>query len=95
MNMTLFTKIIYLKSGWQNQQRNKFEIVHYHYPARHTKNKFIKTKLFLKTIKFAISSHGPPTWNNVIDKDTKTITSIPPFKRRLKKYLFYPREKQK
>ena len=87
MNMTLFTKIMFLKSGCHSQQKEKFEIVHHHYPTRQSENNFIKPKTFIKTTKSAISSHGPPIGNNLIDKDTKTKTSTPPCKRRLKNHL--------
>ena len=66
---------------------NKFEIVHHHYPTRHSENNFIEPKIYFKATKFAISSRGPRLWNSLTDKDTKTITSTPLFKRRLKNHL--------
>ena len=66
---------------------NKFEIVHHHYQTRHSENNFIKPKIYFKATKFAISSRGPRLWNSLTDKDIKTITSTPLFKRRLKNRL--------
>ena len=66
---------------------NNFEIVHHHYPTRHSEYNFIEPKIYFKTTKFAISSRGPRLWNILIDKDTKAITSTPPFKRKLKNHL--------
>ena len=66
---------------------NKFEIVHHHYQTRHSENNFIEPKIYFKATKFAISSRGPRLWNSLTDKDIKTITSTPLFKRRLKNHL--------
>ena len=66
---------------------NKFEIVHHHYPTRHSENNFIEPKIYFKATKFAISSRGPRLWNSLTDKDIKTITSTPLFKKRLKNHL--------
>ena len=65
---------------------NKFEIVHHHYPKRHSENNFIVPKINFKATKFAISLHGPRLWNSLTDKDTKAITSTPLSKRKLKKH---------
>ena len=54
---------------------NKFEIVHYHYPKKHSENIFIEPKIYFIATKFPISSRGPRLWNSLTDKDTKTITS--------------------
>ena len=61
----------------------KFEIVHYHYPTKHSENNFTEPKIYFKATKFAISSRRPRLWNSLTDKDTKTITSTPLFKRKL------------
>ena len=66
---------------------NKFEIVHHHYQTRHSENNFIEPKIYFKATKFAISSRGPRLWNSLTDKDIKTITSTPLFKRSLKNHL--------
>ena len=66
---------------------NKFEIVHHHYQTRHSENNFVEPKIYFKATKFAISSRGPRLWNSLTDKDIKTITSTPLFKRRLKNHL--------
>ena len=66
---------------------NKFELVHHNYQTRHSENNFIEPKLYFKTTKFAISSRGPRLWNSVTDKHTKTLTSTPLFKRKLKEHL--------
>ena len=66
---------------------NKFEIVHNHYPTRHNENNFIEPKICFKATNFAISSCGSRLWNSLTDKDRKTITSTPLFKRRLKDHL--------
>ena len=66
---------------------NKFEIIHCHCPTKHSENNFIEPQIYFKATKFAISSRGPPLWNSLTDKDTKTITSAPAFKRRLKNHL--------
>ena len=66
---------------------NKFEIVHHHYPTRHSENNFIEPKIYFKATKFAISSHGSGLWNTLTDKDTKTVTSTQLFNRRLKNHL--------
>ena len=66
---------------------NKFEIVHHHYQTRHSENNFIEPKIYFKATKFAISSLGPRLWNSLTDRDIKTITSTPLFKRRLKNHL--------
>ena len=66
---------------------NKFEIVHHHYPTRHSENNFIEPKMYFKATKSAISSGGPRLWNSLTDKDTTTVTSTPLFKRRLKNDL--------
>ena len=66
---------------------NKFEIVHHHYPTKHSENNFTEPKIYFKATKFAISSRGPRLWNSLTDKDTKTITSTPLFKRKLKNHL--------
>ena len=66
---------------------NKFEIVHHHYQTRHSENNFIEPKIYFTATKFAISSRGPRLWNSLTDKDIKTITSTPLFKRRLKNHL--------
>ena len=66
---------------------NKFEIVHYQYLTRHSENNFIEPEIYFKATKFAVSSRGPRLWNSLTDKDTKTITLIPLFKRRLKNHL--------
>ena len=60
---------------------NQFEIVHHHYPIRHSKNTFTDPTISLKATKFAISSRGPHLWNSLIDKDAKTITPTPIFKK--------------
>ena len=66
---------------------NKFEIVHHHYPTRHSENKFIEPKIYFKATKIAISSHGPRLWNTLTDKDTKIVTSTLLFNTRLKNHL--------
>ena len=66
---------------------NKFEIVHHHYPTRHSENSFTEPKIHFMATKFAISSRGPRLWNSLTNKDTKTITSTPLFKRKLKNHL--------
>ena len=66
---------------------NKFEIVCHHYPTRHSENNFIEPKVYFKATKFAMSSRGLRVWNSLTDKDTKTITSTPLFKRKLKNHL--------
>ena len=66
---------------------NKFEIVHYHYPTKHSENNFTEPKIYFKATKFAISSRRPRLWNSLTDKDTKTITSTPLFKRIFKNHL--------
>ena len=66
---------------------DKFEIVHHHYPVRHSKNDFIEPKVYFKATKFAISSRGPRLWNSLTDKETKTITSTQLFKSKLKNHL--------
>ena len=63
---------------------NKFEAAHHHYPTRHSENNFIEPKTYFKSTKFAISPRGPRLCKSFMDKDTKTITSTPLFKRRLK-----------
>ena len=64
---------------------NKFEIVHHHYPTRHSGNNFIEPKIYFKATKIAISSHGPRLWNTLTD--TKIVTSTQLFNRRLKNHL--------
>ena len=64
--------------------QNKFEIVHHLYPTRHRENNFIEPKIYFKVTKFGISSRGRRLQNNLTDKETKTITSISFFKRKLK-----------
>ena len=66
---------------------NEFEIIHHHYPKRHSENNFTEPKIYFKATKFAISSRGPRLWNNLTDNETITITSIPLFKRKLKNHL--------
>ena len=66
---------------------DKFEIVHHHYPVRHSENNFIEPKVYFKATKFAISSRGPRLWNSLTDKETKTITSTQLFKSKLKNHL--------
>ena len=44
---------------------NKFEIVHHHYPTRHSENNFIEPKIYFKATKFAISLRGPRLWNSL------------------------------
>ena len=66
---------------------NRFEIVHHHYPTRHSENNFIEPKIYFKDTKSAISSREPRLWNSLTDKDAKTITSTSLFKRKLKNHL--------
>ena len=73
---------------------NKFEIVHHHYSTRHSENNFIEPKIYFKTTKFAISSCRLRLWNSLTDKDTKTVTSTPLFKRRLKNHLIKKKMQQ-
>ena len=66
---------------------DKLEIVHHHYPTRHSENNFIEPKIYFKATKVAISSSGPCLCNSLTDQDTKTITSTTLFKRKLKNHL--------
>ena len=47
---------------------NKFEIVHHHYPIRHSENNFIEPKIYFKATKSAISSRGSRVWKALLIK---------------------------
>ena len=64
-----------------------FEILNHHYPTTHSENSFTETKIYFKATNFEISLRGPHFLNSLTDKDAKTITSTPLFKRRLKNHL--------
>ena len=66
---------------------HRFEIAQLHYPTMYGENNFIERKIYFKATKLSISSRGPCLWNNLTDRDTKTITSTLLFKRKLKNHL--------
>ena len=83
----IITIIIQNNNTTPEALENKFEIVHHYYPTRHSKNNFIKPKIYFNITKFATSSRGACLWNSLIDKDTKTINLTPVFERKLKNHL--------
>ena len=64
-----------------------FTEIKHKYQTRHSKNNFVKPRMFLKSTSFIMTYRGPKLWKDFQPQEFKNIPSIKVFKTSLKKFL--------
>ena len=64
--------------------KTKFQLIHHKYPSRYSTNNFIEPKVYSKSTSFSVTYRGPSLWNKYLDEETKSLLSLPTFKRNVR-----------
>ena len=67
--------------------QQQFSLIYHRYPTRYSANSYKIPKTFLRKTDFLITCRGPRVWNNLLDKNLKSITSLNLFKKSIKPLL--------
>ena len=65
-----------------------FQPITHKYPTKYAKNNFVKPKPKLKISNFSVSIRGPALWNDFLNSNTKSLTSLHMFQSAIKNQIY-------